>query len=526
MTSAAALPTAKRRRNSTTPVTVLDTSAHVSLTENRLGIRASRLLITHVNKLELDDELVSLDEYVLTDLAHSVMLTRTGIFDAQHGCGIVQALLDLRSGNTAAILAADPEVGTLGLQIEQYLESVLGPKGRDIQRARSRIDQKATNWRLVNRASLTEVIEEMLQLSSEIMTTAERYSGALMPGYTHLQHSQPTTIDHYLNAHYWAMSRSIDRLLDAYGRLNVSPLGGAAYSGTSWPISRTETAAYLGFDRPIPNSRDAGLASLDMGAELAGVLAATLSAISRLASDLNYWSSSEVGLVRIDASLCGTSSMMPQKRNPMVLERIRGLAGVAVGWAASQLGVMHTATSTDVDQAYIHNLLPGQCAETVGAIGLLREVISTVEFDVPAMRISAGQHWSTASALADALVASHGLSFRDAHESVAHLVAAHERAGVRRGELRDDLIKDKALKAFSPSELMKILDPEAFVASRTSSGGTSVAARRELKDAASADLEDKKKRFQLRVDHVTQGLERLLTDAQSITAQGVQSSTC
>lgn len=506
----------KRRRSNSPPAKGTDAASHAFLAENRLGARASSLLVTHVNKVELDDELVSLDEYVLTDLAHAVMLTRTGIFDAQHGRGIIQALLNLRSGDTAELLASDPQVGTLGLQIEQYLESVLGPHGRDIQRARSRIDQKATNWRLVNRASFTKVMSEMARLGAEILATGERYAGALMPGYTHLQHSQPTTIDHYLNAHYWAVSRNLDRLLDAYDRLNVSPLGGAAYSGTSWPIDRTDTATYLGFDRPVANARDAGLASLDMGAELANVLAMTLSGISRLASDLNYWSSSEVGLVRIDASLCGTSSMMPQKRNPMVLERIRGLAGVSVGWPASQLGVMHTATSTDVDQAYIHNLLPGQCDETVGAIALLREVIATVEFDVPALRVSAGQHWSTASALADALVASHGLSFRDAHESVAQLVASHERAGG--GELRGDLITGKPLSSYSDSQLKTILDPEEFVASRTSLGGTSVAARQVLATSALADLEDKKEKLESRAAHVEKGLQRLLKDAETLVA--------
>lgn len=510
----------KRRGSDATPVAVADATAtaHLSLTENRLGIRASSLLVTHVNKVELEDELASLDEYILTDLAHAVMLTRTGIFDAQHGRRIVQALLDLRAGDPAAILASDPEVGTLGLQIEQYLENVMGPRGRDIQRARSRIDQKATNWRLVVRASLTEVMDALVCFGTEIQITAERYAGALMPGYTHLQHSQPTTIDHYLNSHYWAVSRNLSRLLDAYDRLNVSPLGSAAYSGTSWPIDRATTATYLGFDRPIPNARDAGLASLDVGAELASVLATTLSGISRLASDLNYWSSSEVGLVRIDASLCGTSSMMPQKRNPMVLERIRALAGVAVGWAASQLGVMHTATSTDADQAYIHNLLPGQCSETAGAIALLREVITTVEFDLPAMRTSAGRHWSTSSALADSLVASHDLSFRDAHESVAHLIASHERAGIRGGELCIELITDKALSAYPHSQVRTILDPEAFVASRISLGGTSVAARETLATAALADLADMKEKLQLRAGHVSEGLKQLLEDAHSITS--------
>ncbi|CRK12959.1 hypothetical protein BN1723_009869, partial [Verticillium longisporum] len=200
----------------------------------------------------------------------------------------------------------------------------------------------------------------------------------------------------------------------------------------------------------------------------------------------------------------------------MVLERIRGLAGVAVGWAASHLGVMHTATSTDVDQSYVHNLLPGQCAETVGAIALLREVLATAEFDVPAMRISAGQHWSTASALADALVSLCGLSFRDAHESVARLVEAHERADCRDGELRGKLIKDAFRHVLSESDVRSILDPESFVESRISSGGTSPKARRELAVAASADLAEKKKSLLARIDYVDKGLQLLLKDAQSL----------
>lgn len=511
----------KRKHSAITAATANEANSdHVLLAENRLGKRAHPLLVKHVNKIELDDELVSLREYVLTDLAHAVMLTQTGIFKPEHGREIVQALLDLRSGDTVSKLVLDPAVGTLGLQIEKYLESTLGSRGLDIQRARSRIDQKATNWRLINRKHVTEVIEQLISLATQILATAHQYQGALLPGYTHLQHSQPTTLDHYLNAHYWSISRNIDRLIQAYDRLNVCPLGSAAYSGTSWPIDRDTTSNYLGFDGPIHNARDAGFAAIDMGAELDGTLTATLSCISRLASDINYWASSEVSLLRIDASLCGTSSMMPQKRNPMVLERIRGLAGVSVGWAASQFGVLHTSTSTDVDQSYVHNLIPGHCEETAGAIELLREIIGNIEFDLPKMRISAGLHWSTASALADHLVASSndGLSFREAHEAVAQLVAAHERASMG-DRLQSDLIpRTGPLSAYAMVELEDVLRAETFIETRISAGGTAAKERKALADAAGLDLEGKRGMLSKRIAHIDQGLELLLRDAKMIAA--------
>jgi argininosuccinate lyase len=333
------------------------------LTEGRLGAGPARALVDHVNAVELGDELDAVDEFVLIDIAHALTLTRQGVFELEHGRSLVTALLKLLDHEPRELLAGDPEIGTITLQLERYLEDECGPAGLDIQRARSRIDQKATGVRMADRGALLLVMTETLRLAETLLHVAEEYDEVIVPGYTHLQHAQPTSLGHYFNAHYWSTSRSLSRMAQAYERLNECPLGGAAHSGTAWPIDRRATAEYLGFSRPVRNARDAGLAAMDTTAELAGVLGLTLAGVGRCASDLYYWSSSEVGMVRLHPSLCGTSSMMPQKRNPIVLERIRGLAGDAAGWGASRLGVLHFATSTDADQGYVHNrisrVLPG-----------------------------------------------------------------------------------------------------------------------------------------------------------------------
>ncbi|CAG9984467.1 unnamed protein product [Clonostachys byssicola] len=200
---------------------------------------------------------------------------------------------------------------------------------------------------------------------------------------------------------------------------------------------------------------------------------------------------------------------MPQKRNPMLLERIRDPD-------STTLGVMHTATSTGVDQAYIYNLLSGQCAETAGAIGFLREIVSTMEIDEPAMRLSAGKHWSTTSALPDALVVSCNLSFHEAHEKVAQLVAAHEKAGVRDGKLCDDLV-NKMPFGIPTSQIRRSLDPGEFVATMISPKGTSPAAREELALAAEKNIQDMKGELARRIRHVDRGIEQLLQEAKAIT---------
>ncbi|MCP2244481.1 argininosuccinate lyase [Lentzea aerocolonigenes] len=489
----------------------------MTLTDGRLGARPARSLVDHVNAVELTDELDAVREFVLIDLAHALMLTQQGIFTRHHGRSVVAALLKLLDHDPRTLLASDPEIGTITLQLERYLHDECGPAGLDIQRARSRIDQKATGVRMADRRALLEVVTELLRLAETLLECADSYDQVIVPGYTHLQHAQPTSLGHYLNAHYWTTSRNLTRLLQLHERLNECPLGGAAYSGTAWPIDRDATATYLGFARPVRNARDAGLASMDTSAELAGVLGLVLSGLSRCASDLYYWSSSEIGAVRLHPSLCGTSSMMPQKRNPIVLERIRGLAGDAAGWGASRLGLLHFATSTDADQGYVHNRMPEYCRETAGAAGLLREVLATLKVDVERLESSAGRHWSTASALADDLVSTRDLSFRAAHEVVARFIAAHEAAGEPDGAVRPELAEEP-LRQYSAARLSSVLDARSFVESRTSAGGTSTARLRELAAEAADDLDGHRSRVNAQLKGIDQATRRLLADARALVA--------
>lgn len=489
-----------------------------ALTDGRLGVAPARGLVDQVNAVELTDEVAHAEDYVQIDLAHALMLTRQGVFDDRQGRLLVRALLDLLRAQPRQALAGDPEIGTITLQLERHLEERCGPAGQDIQRARSRIDQKATGVRMALRAGLLRTMESTLRLGATLLEAAAEHDAVIVPGYTHLQHAQPTTLGHYFNAHYWATSRNLLRMTQLYERVNESPLGSAAYSGTSWPIDRDLTAGYLGFSRPIPSARDAGMAATDVGAELAATLGLLLSAVSRCASDLYFWSSSEVALVRLHPSLCGTSSMMPQKRNPIVLERIRALAGDAAGWGASQLGLMHLATSTDADLGYVHNRLPTYCAEAAGAVGLLTEAVGTLEVDLDAMRRSAESNWTTASALADHLVGHHNLTFRSAHDVVARFVAAHEAAGADPRKPRPELA-GPPLQDYTSQQLAQLLDVRTFLESRTSSGGTSGQRRKELATQAAADHARHAETVNGLLEAVNDARLQLLQDARAMAEE-------
>ena len=451
-----------------------------ALTDSRLGKKSSPIMMASVIEPRLsgpNGELRMFDAFMKVDLAHVAMLTECGIVPHEKARRLLGALLDLQARGPDAI-QLDPSLGTLLLQIERHLAREAGQDAAGmLQLARSRIDQGATIMRVLVRDRLLDAVSQLMALQDALRDRARAWQSVVMPGYTHGQHSQPWVLGHYLLAQFDAFVRDVDRLLQNYARVNRSPLGAAAMSGTGWPIDRRRAAALLGFDDIIRNSKDASFINgMDFLPETAANLSILLNGCGRLASDLYVWSTWEFGLVDLDAGLCGTSSIMPQKKNPYVLERVRALAGESIGWVATQLGLMRSSTSTDCDLNFASNHYLGYFDSARWSLDLMAEAIRTLNIDQERMAERAGAHWTTSSNLADCMVRETGLDFRQAHHVVGALVRAAIESGLHPRDVRSadvDRVSQAVLGRplqLGDDAVRQALDVQAFVDSRVSEG--------------------------------------------------------
>ncbi len=414
--------------------------------------------------------------YALVDLAHVVMLVEERILDAGRGARLLGGLLEVLELGPERF-PWDPRSGSYLVQVEHFLGGRLGDDvaGR-LQTGRSRNDQHAAADRLHFRDLLLEVADGLLALRRAALARAREHAATVMPGYTHLQHAQPVTFGHALMRHASALERDSERLVGAFGRTNLGALGGAALAGTSWPVNRRRTAELLGHDGLVVNSSDAGVFARDYVEEVVAVLALLMANLGRLAGDLYLWHSWEFGFVEVADGLAGTSSIMPQKKNPHALERVKAAAGQAIGWLPAVMGCQRPVSSTDLDLAFGDDVLSGYGDAAVGALRLLAETLRTLTVHADVMAAKAGAFWSTASHLADELVRRHDLPFRTAH----HVVARFVREAVAQRQTPADAAPEllvRALReaagvdaAISAAELRRLLDPRHFVESRVTEG--------------------------------------------------------
>ncbi|MDQ1249313.1 MAG: argininosuccinate lyase [Actinomycetota bacterium] len=404
--------------------------------------------------------------------AHAQVLQAAGLLTADEYVGVQAAIADLRGAVASGQftpLESDEDVHTA---IERGLLERLGALGGKLRAGRSRNDQVATDFRLYLRAAAGEVDAAVRDLQLALLDQAEAHVDCPSPGFTHLQHAQPVSFGHELGKHVHALQRDRDRLVDWRRRVNVSPLGSGALSGSALPLDPAAVATALGFDSAAANSIDA-VSDRDFVAEFLFVTAMIGVHLSRLAEEVILMSSPEFGWARLHDSWSTGSSIMPQKKNPDVAELARGKSGRLIGNLTGLL-----ATLKGLPFAYNRDLQEDKepvfdsVDQLLLVLPAMTGMIATLVFDTDRMAATAPQGYALATEIADWLVV-RGMPFRHAHEVAGLCVQAAEARGV---ELWD--LTDEELAAASPAltpQVREVLSTGGALSSRTTPGGTAPA---------------------------------------------------
>jgi argininosuccinate lyase len=403
-------------------------------------------------------------------LAHSEMLAKTGIITVEDQEKIAHGLNTILREIEEGRFEFSARLEDIHMNVEARLAELVGPAAGRLHTARSRNDQVAVDFRLWTKEELQRTARALKGLIEAFLVRAEEHADTLMPGFTHLQTAQPVTFGHHCMAYVEMFGRDLSRVRDAIDRLDESPLGAAALAGTGFPIDRHMTAAALGFREPTRNSIDS-VSDRDFALEFLSVAAICATHLSRLAEEIVIWSTPQFGFARLSDSFSTGSSIMPQKKNPDAAELVRAKTGRVNGHLIALLTVMKglpLAYSKDMqeDKEAVFD-----AAETLDLmLAAMTGMVSDMTIDREAMRKAAGSGYSTATDLADWLVRTLGLPFREAHHVTGRAVAMAEARRVPLGKL--SIAELKSIHEGITEDVFSVLTVAKSVRSRASFGGT------------------------------------------------------
>ena len=403
-------------------------------------------------------------------MAHAKMLGKCGIILKKEANQIVKGLKEIGKEIENGKFPFKTELEDIHMNIEKRLAHKIGDAAGKLHTARSRNDQVALDIRLYLRDEILEIIQDLEKLKNTLVNMAEKNIDAIMPGYTHLQRAQPVLFSHYVLAYFEMFERDEERFEDAFQRVNVMPLGSGALSGTTLPIDRKYVAKLLGFPAVTRNSMDS-VSDRDFIIEFLSAVSIAMMHLSRLSEDLILWSSSEFDYVILPDSFCTGSSLMPQKKNPDILELIRGKTGRVYGNLVALLTVMKSLPLTyNRDMQEDKEPLFDSVDTLKPSLKIISELLKKMKINKEKMKEAAEKDFITATDIADYLVKK-GLPFRKAHEVVGKMV----NHCLKNGLLFKNL-KTKELKDFSPlfeADVKKYLSIENSVMKKKVIGGTS-----------------------------------------------------
>lgn len=387
--------------------------------------------------IEVDAALAADD--IAGSIAHVRGLGRAGVVSAKEVAELVAGLTALAEDVAAGRLAWDPTLEDVHMNLEAALAEKVGAVAGKLHSGRSRNDQVATDLRLWTRRAIDDIDAALIGFERSLVGLAERDGAAVLPGTTHIQPAQPVLFAHHLLAYVEMAERDRGRLADARRRVNVSPLGAGALAGAGYPLDREATAADLGFAGVTANSMDA-VSDRDFVVETIAAVALGMVHLSRLAEEITWWSNPRFGFVRVADAFSTGSSIMPNKKNPDPAELVRGRAARVIGELTGVLALLKGLPLTyQRDLQEDKAPLFAAVATYASSLGVLSGLIDTLSIDAKRMREAATEGYTTATAVADALVR-RGVPFRAAHHIVGSLVAQAETAGLLLDEITDAMV--------------------------------------------------------------------------------------
>ncbi|MFQ5975410.1 MAG: argininosuccinate lyase [Candidatus Hydrothermarchaeales archaeon] len=479
----------------------------------RLGKELDERVAKYTSSLEFDRGIFEYD--ILNDMAHVIMLSEKGIIEGNDASVILKGLKSILETGVDN-LDLDPKKEDIHIVIEDHLATKIGEVSGKMHTARSRNDQIACDLRMKAREEINLTSENLIELVETLLKKSTENVETIMPGYTHLQQAQPTTLAHHYLAFADAFLRCIDRLEEAYARMNLNPLGAGALSTTTFDIDRFRTSKLLGFDGVLENSEDA-VSSRDFMLEILAGFSILAVEISRFAEELVLWSSFEFGMVELDDKFASTSSIMPQKKNPDVVELVRANITKVLGNFTSVAGILKSLPYTyNRDLQELSPIFFESFVILNDTLEIMASVIDSLKVNKDRMKELCDANFSQATDLADLIVKEKGLPFRTAHKVVGKTVSKAMESGMKCSEIDSKMLDSVSEEVFgeklnlSDEKIKKALNPAEGVKARSVLGGPAPLEVKRILDARKDEVEGKKSQLKDRRDKIKTSKDELL----------------
>tara|TARA_B100000795_G_C22788828_1_gene435919 strand:+ start:660 stop:2048 length:1389 start_codon:yes stop_codon:yes gene_type:complete len=435
----------------------------------RIKKEASSLFQKVGNSIDIDKKLYKED--IAGSVAHVEMLFRQKIISFKIKNKIIYGLDKIEKEIFKNKFEYNKKFEDIHMNIENRLFQIIGDEAGYIHIARSRNDQVVTDFKMWMRSATLEVNKNLNKITKTILDISEKNIDTIMPGFTHLKNAQAVSFAHYLMAYIEMFNRDKQRFTNNLENLSENPLGVAALTGTSFNIDRNFTTKKLGFKKPTNNSIDT-VADRDFVLDFLFSVSVCSMHISRIAEELIIWNSDGFKLVNLSDKIVTGSSIMPQKKNPDLLEYLRGKTGITFGNLFSMLTILKGLPISYFKDLQDDKEIVFKSNDTLNnCLGILNEVLKNLKPNKQKMLDLANSGYITATDLADYLVKNHNMSFRKAYQLTASIVNYAEKNKKKLNELNIN-----ELNRFEPKltkEVLKVFDLKYSVNSKKSFGGTS-----------------------------------------------------